>query len=258
MLDTTVLTTRRFFFAFAAALVAGVARSCARLFLNNEVNGLHMALRNLLPCGSACKETSLLLALAAGEDHRFFSHQGIDPVAVFRALAQTAMGHLQGASSVEQQLVRTINGDYRICISRKLTEMMLASTVCEVFTKVEVAQAYLSIAYFGTGIIGLAAAIEQIRPPATKDGLSTAAALVAHLKYPLPKSLPDKLAQRRGVRTAHIKYRMQNLKHWLPKTSPTVDHLREGEDRGEGRQADRAVLAVGPSQRLNIGRSIGR
>lgn len=56
---------------------------------------------------------TLILTLFVAEDHRNHSHYGVDPVAIVRALVMRFFyGKKQGASTVEQQLVRTITQRY--------------------------------------------------------------------------------------------------------------------------------------------------
>jgi membrane carboxypeptidase/penicillin-binding protein PbpC len=51
--------------------------------------------------------------LIVGEDHRFYYHPGVDPLAICRAFWKTAFcGSRQGASTIAMQLVRTITGRY--------------------------------------------------------------------------------------------------------------------------------------------------
>lgn len=218
MLDSAILRAQRCVFGITANLVAAIASKLAHTFLRSKIEALHKELRTLR-LSEVCRDRRLLLALVAGEDHRFFSHQGVDPVAVVRALVRTCSGRLQGGSSVEQQLVRTLNRDYRICVSRKLTEMLLATTVSDVYSKEEVAQAYLSVAYFGPGIRGVQAALKHISVEEAADHLALVASIVAHLKYPLSGAHPDKWSNRRTQRSNYIEHRTRTLKHWIPKTS---------------------------------------
>jgi hypothetical protein len=207
---------RRLLFGCTATIVGAFARVLAYIFLRDSVRSLHAELliaRVRVPATS--QNPRLLHALLAAEDHRFFFHRGIDPVAVLRALVRTATGHQQGGSSLEQQLIRTLTGDYRRCVRRKIREMLLASTVCEIYTKEEIAYVYLDIAYFGEGIAGSAAALQQIR----LGGPCIASALVAHLKYPSPKSSSDKRAVRRLARTEYVAERMTTLTHWWPNSA---------------------------------------
>ena len=65
---------------------------------------------------------SLRAAVVAVEDHRFFSHHGIDPIAVARALSHNLRGggRSEGASTITQQLARTLFLSRERTVSRKL------------------------------------------------------------------------------------------------------------------------------------------
>src|SRR5262247_1726298 len=67
-------------------------------------------------------------AVLTAEDRRFWRHPGVDPVAVFRALAVNLRRHevRQGASTVTQQVARTVFLDTRRTSSRKLAETAIA------------------------------------------------------------------------------------------------------------------------------------
>lgn len=206
----------RRFFSLIAVAIAGLAKAFANLILPKRVNFLHSELRKLRPLlHSTPIERQFILALVAGEDHRFFFHRGIDPIGVVRAIVRTCMGYVQGGSTVEQQLVRTITGDYRRCIWRKASEMMLAATVRQVYTKNEIAHAYLAIAYFGSGLNGINAALRKL----DLDSPCIASVLIAHLKYPVPASSKDKFFDRRQARICYITARTDRLTLWVPGSS---------------------------------------
>ena len=92
----------------------------------------------------------LVIALVLGEDKRFWTHQGIDLKAILRAVYQTCFcGCIQGGSTLEQQLVRTITAKYDPTLKRKLREMILALCIQTIMPKKIVPHLYLSLAYFG-------------------------------------------------------------------------------------------------------------
>lgn len=70
----------------------------------------------------------LVAFLVVGEDHRYYSHPGFDVVGICRAIYRDAfLGKREGASTIEQQLVRVFTEDYRFSISRKIKEIYLAT-----------------------------------------------------------------------------------------------------------------------------------
>jgi membrane carboxypeptidase/penicillin-binding protein PbpC len=148
-------------------------------------------------------------ALIHAEDHRFHFHHGVDFFAITRALYQTFVHHCrQGGSTIEQQLVRTLTRDYRRSYNRKIRELLLASTLARNFRKQEVLRAYLSVAYFGTDMVGLPQAIKNISIPAAINGYPEAY-LIAHLRYPKPRKTEDHLYRQR-LRRAEVTFAISN------------------------------------------------
>jgi membrane peptidoglycan carboxypeptidase len=129
----------------------------------------------------------LVSALVLGEDHRFHSHAGVDPVAIVSATWRLLRwGRVSGASTVEQQLVRVLTGDRRRTISRKVREISLACTLDTLCEKSEIAGMYLAVAYFGWQMNGLEEACRRMCIDLLTITPRQAAGLVARLKYPEP------------------------------------------------------------------------
>ncbi|HIF5642111.1 TPA: transglycosylase domain-containing protein [Vibrio parahaemolyticus] len=127
----------------------------------------------------------LIQCLYFGEDKRGQSHLGVDYIGVFRAILSIVKGQLQGASTIEQQFVRTVIGRYERTLTRKLLEQLLSHLVCLRLTKLQIAESYLSIAFFGTHMQGVTSLCDRLAPKSYD--LSFYAGVVARLKYPQPK-----------------------------------------------------------------------
>src|SRR5690348_10551479 len=84
-------------------------------------------LRTLQAADVASRPSWIVQALLiSGEDHRFFGHCGIDPIAVCRAIWRgVVLGHREGASTIEMQLVRVVTGRFERTLTRKLREAAL-------------------------------------------------------------------------------------------------------------------------------------
>jgi penicillin-binding protein 1A len=99
-------------------------------------------------------------AFVAIEDRRFYSHWGIDPRGIGRALFADVRGGgvRQGGSTITQQLAKTnfLSGDRTI--RRKAQEVIIAFWLEAWLTKREILSRYLSSVYFGDGVYGLRAA----------------------------------------------------------------------------------------------------
>jgi membrane peptidoglycan carboxypeptidase len=147
-----------------------------------------------------CKSTIpqvLISALLVAEDHRFYVHGGVDPLAILRAIwCSCYRRHLIGGSTIEQQLVRTLTGRKERSIKRKVKELALALCVSHYVPKSDVPGLYLSVAYFGWGMNGIRQAYGRLGIDHRSMTARQAAELVARLKYPEPASpTTDRLCQ---------------------------------------------------------------
>jgi penicillin-binding protein 1C len=119
-------------------------------------------------------------ALLAAEDKRFFSHRGVDWLAVGRALGQWGMAGkvVSGASTLTQQLARSTFARQRT-VYGKWREMLLARRIERDLTKGQILEAYLNRIEFGPNVVGLGAAAEAyFAKPVGALSLSEAATLV--------------------------------------------------------------------------------
>jgi monofunctional glycosyltransferase len=126
-------------------------------------------------------------ALIIAEDHRSKLHPGIDVIAMARALwVRVTLGQIQGASTIEQQFVRVVSNRYERTPARKLREQMLALMVVRRVNKQAVASAYLSIAFYGSGSVGVKGLKAQFGEDLSLVSFNQALQMVAQLKYPRP------------------------------------------------------------------------
>ena len=99
-------------------------------------------------------------AFVSIEDRRFYSHWGIDPRGIARAMVANLRGGgvRQGGSTITQQLAKTnfLSGDRTF--RRKAQEVIIAFWLEAWLTKQEILSRYLSSVYFGDGVYGLRAA----------------------------------------------------------------------------------------------------
>lgn len=184
-------------------------RALAHFFLPKKVKSMHAQLAKLLESrrGTHRENTprEIYWALVAGEDSRFFIHRGFDISAILRAVWQLIwFGRLQGGSTIEQQLVRTVTGNYRRTLSRKVTEIALAACVSEVLSKRETLDAYLGIAHFGWRMEGICGTCQVLGYNTCNIRPAEAASLIARLKYPEPRIRTSNWADLLARRTRNI------------------------------------------------------
>lgn len=127
-------------------------------------------------------------ALVEAEDRRFFIHRGIDIFAILRAVkVNLSERPIQGASTIEQQLVRTITARRERTYTRKLREVCLALWLSAAYDKPTIAKVYLTLAYYGFEAAGLDDACRYFRVRRSAPSIRDAALVVAHIRYPLPR-----------------------------------------------------------------------
>lgn len=98
-------------------------------------------------------------AFLAIEDRRFYSHWGIDPRGIARAVwANMTGGRPQGGSTITQQLAKFTFLNSERSLTRKAREALIAFWLEAWLTKDEILERYLSNAYFGDNVYGLRAA----------------------------------------------------------------------------------------------------
>ncbi len=93
------------------------------------------------------------------EDRRFYSHWGVDPRGVARALwSNFTTGRTQGGSTITQQLAKFTFLTPEQSLTRKAREALIAFWLEAWLSKDEILERYLSNAYFGDNVYGLRAA----------------------------------------------------------------------------------------------------
>ncbi|MCX7778216.1 MAG: PBP1A family penicillin-binding protein [Armatimonadetes bacterium] len=99
----------------------------------------------------------LQLATVAIEDRRFYSHPGVDPRSIVRALMVNLREgrYAQGGSTITQQLARSLFLTPEKSLKRKLKEIILAIRIERAFSKQEILEMYLNQVCYGHGAYGV-------------------------------------------------------------------------------------------------------
>lgn len=153
-------------------------------------------------------------AVMAVEDRRFYSHAGIDPIGLARAMrANFKAGRVvQGGSTLSQQLAKNVFLTSDQTLRRKLQESLLAIWLERTFSKEEILEKYLNRIYFGGNAWGLEAASQQyFQKSASELGRGEAAVIAALLKGP-SRYNPVSSPARAGERTALVLAAMERAK----------------------------------------------
>lgn len=154
-------------------------------------------------------------AIVSIEDYRFFEHGALDLKGTMRALMNNASdGSTQGGSSITQQLVKlslvqqAATDEQRkaateVSTARKIRELKLAIKYEEKYSKKEILEHYLNIAYFGDGAYGVNAAAYHyfsVSPDKlTPAQAATLAGLVQNPEQYNPRVYPERALQRRNT-----------------------------------------------------------
>ncbi len=106
---------------------------------------------------------SLVHAVLATEDRRFFEHMGIDIWGIARAMVTNIRkgGMVQGGSTVTQQVAKNVFLTPERTLSRKIQEALLAFWLEARFSKKEIMAIYLNRVYLGSGAFGVDAAARR-------------------------------------------------------------------------------------------------
>jgi 1A family penicillin-binding protein len=130
--------------------------------------------------------TFLKDAVIAVEDHRFYLHPGIDPIGLTRAvLYNIRSDSRQGASTLTQQLARTLFLSNVRTYGRKVKEATLALMLEIFLSKREILELYLNRVYLSGGIYGVETMSQKLlKKPASQVTLAEAALIAGIIRAP--------------------------------------------------------------------------
>jgi penicillin-binding protein 1A len=129
-------------------------------------------------------------AFLAAEDRDFYTHNGVNPGAIFRAAMADVVRFRRGqrpigASTITQQVVRHFLLTNEVSVSRKIKEAMLAYRIERTMSKDRILEIYLNEIYLGAGAYGVAAAADTyFQKPLDRLSLAEIAFLAALPKAP--------------------------------------------------------------------------
>lgn len=138
--------------AEATRIYSADGKLLARLYLEN---------REVIPIDKM--SPYLPDAIVAVEDERFYSHNGVDPQGLARAVVMNLRDGFgsEGASTITQQYIRNtilLDEATEISLARKVREAYLAMELEKRYEKRDILEMYLNAIYFGSGAYGAQAA----------------------------------------------------------------------------------------------------
>ena len=129
-------------------------------------------------------------AVIAIEDRRFYSHPGVDPIGIARAMIRAVRdvgrrGRVEGASTLTQQLARTLFLSNVRTPGRKAKEAAIAVMIEAQLTKKQILELYLNRIYLSAGVYGVETMSEHLfRKPASALTLPEAALIAGLIRAP--------------------------------------------------------------------------
>ncbi|WP_175552076.1 transglycosylase domain-containing protein [Pararhizobium antarcticum] len=126
-------------------------------------------------------------AVIAIEDRRFYSHFGVDPLGLARAMiTNISTGRMvQGGSTITQQLAKNLFLSPDRTLERKVQEVLLSVWLEQKYTKDQILAMYLNRVFFGSNAYGVEAASRRYFNKSARDvNLGEAALLAGLLKAP--------------------------------------------------------------------------
>jgi len=166
---------------------------------------IDMGVRRLQWTQIEAMSPALIAAVVAGEDRRFFEHDGIDWRAVIAALdTQLIHRRQRGASTITMQLASLLNAQRRggglaRNWSRKIGQIRMAHAIETHWNKRQILEAYLNLVEYRGELQGIAAAA-QVLAGKVPSGLSSAESQVLAALLPDPAASPLRLAARACAR----------------------------------------------------------
>src|SRR5580765_5782548 len=171
---------------------------------NDElITEFHVERRIFVPLAQIPK--ALREAIIATEDARFYSHYGVDPTGIARAVYQNfRRGRLvEGGSTITQQLAKVLFLTPDKSLERKLKEAVLALELERRYSKDRILEMYLNQVYFGQGSYGVEAAARTYFGKGVSELTVRESALIAGLpRAPTnysPFDRPEAAKRRREV-----------------------------------------------------------
>jgi penicillin-binding protein 1C len=186
------------------------------LYEARSVNGTRT-----IPLDADALPPTLVAATLAAEDHRFWSHVGIDPAATLRAVKRNVLGQSrEGGSTITQQVAKLLLARQQPEASRarglaiKLREAVLALRLEHRLSKREILALYLNLASYGNQLVGAERASQAYFGCSTSMLTPAQAAFLAALPQRPSRFNPYRDADRARARHRHVLTRMCEL-GWL-------------------------------------------
>lgn len=168
---------------------------------------------------------TLINAIVAAEDERFYQHGGVDYLGVARAALSnfTSGGVRQGASTITMQVARNFFLSKEKTLTRKFNEMLLAFKIESNLSKQQIIELYINQIYLGQRAYGFAAAAQiYYGKPLAELSIAQQAMLAGLPKAP-SRFNPVANPSRAKLRQQYVLRRMRELGMITPEQLANAD-----------------------------------
>lgn len=155
----------------------------------------------------------LTKAIIATEDRRFYSHPGVDPIGLARAMVANlrAGRFVQGGSTLTQQVAKNVFLTSEKTLERKLKEIPIALAMELKYGKDAIFSIYMNRVYLGAGAVGFEAASQRYFAKSAREvNLPEAAMLAGLLKAPSRFAPTSNMGRAQGRAGVIINAMLQN------------------------------------------------
>ncbi len=163
-------------------------------------------------------------AVVAVEDHRFYDHNGIDLIAICRAIVHDiqARAFVEGGSTIPQQLAKNMYFGQQKELSRKVAEVFVALQLKENYTDEEILELYVNSIYFGDGYYDVASASQGYFGKDVSEMSEYESTLLAGIPNAPSAYAPTKNPQLAAKRQLRVVKRMEECGYFSEDEAETV------------------------------------
>lgn len=159
---------------------------------------------------------TLLNAIIATEDQRFFENSGVDFIGILRAARELLITGQknQGASTISMQVARNFFLTPEKTFSRKMNEMLLALKINNTFSKEKILELYINKIYLGQHAYGVSSAAAIYYGKSLNELTLPQMAMIAGLPQAPSRGNPITNPAAAKIRRDHVLQRMLEL-HYI-------------------------------------------
>ena len=177
-------------------------------------------------------------AVVAVEDHRFYSHFGLDPISICRAIVHDIQAgrYVEGGSTITQQLAKNLYFSQEKELVRKAAEVFLALDLEREYTKDEILELYVNTIYFGDGYYTAGDASRGYFGKEPEEMNEYECTLLAGIPNAPSKYAPTKNPQLAAKRQQHVLGRLEACGHPVEESTVMLAAYHAGDLQDEAVQ----------------------